>query len=337
MTFSINGRLISPNTPPYIIAEIGINHNGSFKQAMKLVDAAAAAGVDAVKFQAYRTTKLLSLDSEYFELLKGFELKPSEYEALFERAKGRKIDAFAACFDEESADIWNDFGAPAFKIASGDITHHRLLKKIAKFNKPMIVSTGASSLNDIALALETIDVVNPNLETALLHCVSKYPTEPEEANLRCIKTLQENFGKIVGFSDHTEGVLTPLAAICVGALIIEKHFTLDKNGLGPDHKLSADPNEMSEIVSLSKRVFESLGDGKKELVEGVETQTAIRRSITLSKSLKANEVIDETMIEVTRPGHGIQSGKLSRVVGKRVRKDLERGHRLSPDDFIETV
>ena len=182
MTFSINGRLIGQNASPYIIAEIGINHNGSFDQAMKLVAAAAATGVDAVKFQTYQTTKLLSEDSEYFELLRSFELESSQFEALFDYARSKNIDAFAACFDEESADIWDSFGTPAFKIASGDITHHQLLKKIAQFNKPMIVSTGASSLTDVASALKTIHAVNPTLEIALLHCVSKYPTKPEEAN-----------------------------------------------------------------------------------------------------------------------------------------------------------
>ncbi|MDB2324455.1 N-acetylneuraminate synthase family protein [Alphaproteobacteria bacterium] len=332
MSFSINGKLISEATDPYIIAEIGINHNGCFEDAMRLVDAAAMAGVDAVKFQTYQTSKLLSKSSEYFSLLSGFELKPEQYSTLAKNAFDKNIDAFSACFDEVSADIWNDLNAPAYKIASGDITHLPLLQKIAKFNKPMIISTGASSYLDITAALEAIQSVNPDIEIALLHCISKYPTQAAEANLRCIKTLSEKFGKTVGFSDHTEGLTVPLAAVACGALIIEKHFTLDKNADGPDHKLSADPVEMAELVKISKLVSSSLGNGKKELVEGGEVQTAIRRSISVSKPVKAGEKIELSNLEITRPASGTPPSELMFFNEKRAVKDLIPGQRISVND-----
>ena len=333
MKFSINNKLIDETTAPYIIAEIGINHDGNFDKAMRLVEAAAAAGVDAVKFQTYQTFKLVSSDSEYFELLRSFELTVKQYEALFKHAQDNKIDAFSACFDEASAKIWNDFDAPAFKVASGDITHHRLLQILASYNKPLILSTGASSMQDISEALDCMQKVNPNVQVALLHCVSKYPTPPHEANLECMKTLGV-FGKVVGFSDHTEGVTVPLAAIAKGASLIEKHFTLDKADDGPDHKLSADPTEMAELVRLSKIIFSSIGTGERTLVEGKATQSAIRRSIILTKPITAGQIVTEDMVETTRPAIGVSSAKYADIVGKKARQDFEAGFRIQPSDVL---
>lgn len=333
MKFSINNKPIDERLAPYIIAEIGINHDGNFEKAMRLVEAAAATGVDAVKFQTYQTSKLVSSDSEYFELLRSFELTSEQYETLFEHAKAHKIDAFSACFDEASAKIWNDFDAPAFKIASGDITHHRLLEILASFNKPLILSTGASSMQDISEALDCMQRVNPDVQVALLHCVSKYPTQPNEANLECMKTLGV-FNKVVGFSDHTEGLVVPLAAVARGASLIEKHFTLDKNDDGPDHKLSADPSEMAELVRLSKIVASCIGSGEKKLVEGEATQTAIRRSIILTTPVAAGQIIDEYMLETTRPATGVPSAGYTDIVGKQARHDFEAGYRIQPGDVL---
>tara|TARA_B110001450_G_scaffold240622_1_gene249506 strand:+ start:469 stop:1470 length:1002 start_codon:yes stop_codon:yes gene_type:complete len=331
MKFLINGKTVDSKTGPYIIAEIGINHNGDFDKAMILVEAAAKAGASAVKFQTYQTAKLVSSDSEYIDLLRSFELLPEQYFKLFKHAQYNKIDAFSACFDEDSAEIWNSFNTPAFKVASGDITHHRLLQKIAGFNKPLIISTGASSMDDIRDALDCVEKVNPDLEIALMHCVSKYPTLPGEANLECMKTLSV-FGKPVGFSDHTEGLVVPLAAVARGALLIEKHFTLNKDDVGPDHKLSADPHDMSELVRLSRVIVSSAGDGVKALTEGEATQTAIRRSITLSKSVVKGQIIDENMLETTRPATGVSSAKYLEIIGKKARNDFEAGFRIRTVD-----
>lgn len=333
MKFSINNKPIDEQTGPYIIAEIGINHDGDFDKAIRLVEAAAAAGADAVKFQTYQTSKLVSPGSEYFELLRSFELTAKQYETLFKHAQDHKIDAFSACFDEASASMWNDFDTPAFKIASGDITHHRLLEILASYNKPLILSTGASSMEDISEALDCMQRVNPNVQVALLHCVSKYPTPPSEANLECMKTLGV-FGRVVGFSDHTEGLAVPLAAVARGALLIEKHFTLNKADDGPDHKLSADPAEMAELVRLSKIIVSSIGTGKKELVEGEATQTAIRRSIILTKPIAAGQFIKEDMVETTRPALGVSSAKYADIVGKQARHDFEAGIHIQPSDVL---
>ena len=333
MKFSINNKPINEQIGPYIIAEIGINHDGDFDKAIRLIEAAAAAGADAVKFQTYQTPKLVSSGSEYFELLRSFELTAKQYETLFKHAQDHKIDAFSACFDEASAAMWNDFDTPAFKIASGDITHHRLLQILASYNKPLILSTGASSIQDISEALDCMQRVNPNVQVALLHCVSKYPTPPSEANLECMKTLGA-FGRVVGFSDHTEGLTVPLAAVARGVLLIEKHFTLNKADDGPDHKLSADPAEMAELVRLSKIIVSSIGTGKKELVECEATQTAIRRSIILTKPIAAGQIIKEDMVETTRPALGVSSAKYADIVGKQARHDFESGFYIQPSDVL---
>ena len=267
--FQIENFKFSETNKTYIIAEIGINHNGNFDTALTLVDKAIECKVDAVKFQTFKTERLVSSQSEYFDILKENEFSKVEYRKLFLRAKEGGIHCFSACFDEESVDLWNDLDAPAFKVASGDITHFNLLKKISSCGKPIILSTGASSLLDIKKAIEVIRTQNSKSSIALLHCVSNYPTEIKDLNLNCINTLKKKFNCIVGFSDHTVGIIAPTVAVAIGAKIIEKHFTLDKMLPGPDHALSADPSEMKTLVSRLKEVNESLGSDKKYLIEGV--------------------------------------------------------------------
>lgn len=330
--FKIRDKTIDNESKPYIIAEIGINHDGSFEKAIELVKAAASTGVDAVKFQTFKTSKLLSRNSDYFEMLKNYQLEDEHYLELHSLSQSLGIDAFSACFDEESAALWNSFNVSSFKIASGDITHHSLLQTIAKFGKPMIVSTGASSYQEIQAALEAIYTAEPDIDVALLHCVSKYPTSIAASNLKCIEMLRKQFNLVIGFSDHTIGTLASQVATGLGAKIIEKHFTLDKNLEGPDHKLSADPNEMSKLVKNCNLAFESIGNGKRELIEGIETQTAIRRSITVSKPVSSGTLIDRSMIEILRPGTGLPSYRMPDIVGHKALKDLEPGYVIKEED-----
>ena len=306
----------------YIIAEIGINHNGSFDTALALVDKAIECRVDAIKFQTFKTEKLVASQSEYFEILKGNEFSKSEYRNLFLKAKEGGIHCFSACFDEESVDLWNNLDAPAFKIASGDITHFNLLKKISSCGKPIILSTGASTLSDIKKAIKVIYKQNSNSSVALLHCVSNYPTKIKDLNLNCINTLKKNFNCIVGFSDHTIGIVAPTVAVSLGAKIIEKHFTLDKKLPGPDHALSADPTEMKALVDRLKEVNESLGSDQKFLVEGKNLQKAIRRSLVVNRDIEKGEIISESMLETKRPAIGLDSDEKEYFIGKKVKKRI---------------
>lgn len=259
MQIDIDDRQIGDGEPTYIVAEAGINHNGDISLAKELVTAAQTAGADAVKFQTYTTEKRVEEDSELFDVLKRCELTESECEELFEFCLEQGMTMFSTPFDVESIELLHDIGIPAFKVASFHITHKKLLRAIAETGKPVIYSRGMATLDEIREAVEIFDA--RDIPQALLHCVSSYPTEPEDANLEIIRTLAEEFGFPVGFSDHTLGTEVPSLSVAVGADIIEKHFTLDTTMEGPDHEMSLDPDRMGTLVEDVRRVEAILGDG----------------------------------------------------------------------------
>src|SRR3990170_5479482 len=263
----IGDKLVGEGEPTFIVAEIGVNHNGSIDIAKKLIDAAKDAGADAVKIQAFKTEKIVTkyaektsyqkettgLKKSQYNMLKKNELRDKEIEELYRYAKEKSVVFLSSVFGKESVDLLNKLRVPAFKIASGEITNFPLLLYIAEKKKPIILSTGMSTLGEIEEALE--DIREKGVEDIiLLHCMTSYPAKTEEANLKVIKVWQNSFGLPIGFSDHTLGIATPVAAVALGSALIEKHFTLDKTMPGPDHRASLEPDEFKKMVDAIRDV-----------------------------------------------------------------------------------
>jgi N,N'-diacetyllegionaminate synthase len=340
----VGGKTISPDSPVFVVAEIGINHGGSLQEAVRLVDAAAESGADAVKFQTFRADQLMVRTGDRFaqqdpgaetayDLFRRMELSWEEHEKLKKRADEKGVIFLSTPFDEESVDFLDRLGVPAFKVASSDLTHGPLLRRIAGKSKPVFLSTGMSFLNEVADAIQVLTTAGAS-EMVLLHCVSDYPAAPESLNLRAIRTLQEEFEFPAGFSDHSQGILFPLLAVALGALVIEKHFTLDKNAPGPDHKVSIDPGELSELVRNLRLAEAGLGDGRKRPF-GTERRNRelSRRSIVAAAPIRAGQRITDQMLAFKRPGTGIAPGDAHRLLGRRARRDLEPDTILNWDDL----
>jgi N-acetylneuraminate synthase/N,N'-diacetyllegionaminate synthase len=303
MKIKIGEKWIGRDKPVFVIAEGGINHNGSLKIAKKLVLAAKESGANAIKFQTFKASDLASPKSEYFKIFEKLELKDEEFEEISDYAKSNKIIFLSTPFGEQSVDLLNRIKVPAFKIASGDLTHIPLIEYVARKNKP-ITNTG-------------------NKKIVILHSVSSYPTPPNEANLRAIRNLQEKFPFPIGYSDNGADNLVPVIAVAMGAKIIEKHFTLDKKMPGPDHNLSADPSELIELVRNIQATEKMLGDGiKKCQASELKNLIAARRSITMEMSIGKNTKLLKNMIGIKRPATGIEPKFIKKVIGKRVKKKM---------------
>lgn len=324
----------------FIIAEIGNNHEGNVEVAKRMISAAAKARVNAVKFQTLRPEGLVqSKEKARVEILKRFELSYQQFENLAKTAADEGLMFLSTPFDLEACNFLNDL-VPVFKVASGDNTFYPLLERIASFGKPVILSTGLAELNEIEKAKALFERIwerdNRNTELALLHCVTSYPTPASEANLRVIQLLQEKFGGCVGYSDHTLGITAAISSVALGARIIEKHFTLDKNySAFRDHQLSADPLEMAELVKGVRELELLLGSGEKS-VRDLESTNMIgsRRSISVNKDLPKGHVLRWEDLCWLRPGNGIQPGSEDLVVGKKITENLSQGTMLS-ESIIE--
>jgi len=338
----IGDRLLGEGEPCFIVAEVGVNHNGSVNMAKKLIDAAKDAGADAVKFQAFKTEKLVTKYAEkpryqkettgstksQYDLLKGLELKDEEIEELYRYAKERGIIFLSSAFDKESVDLLDKLGVPAFKVASGEITNFALLEYIAERKKPIILSTGMSTLREIKEALEVIREEGVK-DVVLLHCVTNYPAKTEEANLRVIEVWKQSFGLPIGFSDHTLGTAIPIAAAALGAVLIEKHFTLDKTLPGPDQRASLQPDEFKEMVEAIRDVEKARGNGVKRLTEEEERiKKVVRRSIVARVKIPKGTTITENMLDLKRPGTGLEPKYLSKVIGMKAKKNIK------PDELV---
>lgn len=334
--FSVGGRAIGDGAPVFIVAEAGVNHNGDAAVARRLVDVAVEAGADAVKFQTFRTEALVSRDApkagyqrattaaaeSQREMLARLELGPDDHALLQEHAAKRGILFFSAPFDEKSADLLEALGVAFFKLPSGEITNLPLLRHVARKGKPVLVSTGMSTLEEVAQAVAAIrDAGDPPL--ALLHCVSAYPAPPAEMNLRAMDTLRERFACPVGLSDHSLGVEIAIAAAARGAAIVEKHLTLDKSLPGPDHHASLDPSEFASLVRAIRSVEAALGDGEKRpMPSEADIRKVARKSLVAARAIRAGQILTVDLVAIKRPGTGISPADLGRALGQVVRRDL---------------
>ncbi|HEO65662.1 MAG TPA: N-acetylneuraminate synthase [Spirochaetes bacterium] len=316
-----------------IIAEAGLNHNGDLSLAKTLVDRAYEVRADAIKFQTFKAETLVaqSTDSKQYDLLKSLELSFDDHQVLFDYCKTKGIPFLSSPFDPTTADFLDSMGVTAFKIASSELTNHPLLDHIGRKDKPILLSTGMSDLVEVGEAIHTIQKVNDQPLT-LLHCVSSYPTAPEDVNLQAIETMEIAFHLAVGYSDHTLGIEIPVAAVALGATVIEKHFTLDSTMKGPDHSISLDPQGFKEMVTAIRNVEKALGDGLKVPVEKeLPVREAARRSLVAQRPIPAGTPITAEMITSKRPGHGIPPKYFDLIIGKRLPKALEKDETITWD------
>ena len=334
--FAVGERRIGAGARTFVVAEAGVNHNGDVALGLALIDAAADAGADAVKFQTFRTDALVSraapkagyqvettgAGESQRDMLARLELSHEAHARLQERCAKRGVVFFSAPFDEASADALQRLGTPLIKIPSGEITNLPFLRHVARMGRPMIVSTGMSTLDEVAAAVAAIrESGDPPI--ALLQCVSAYPAPPADMNLRAMDTLRERFGVPVGLSDHTLGLEVALAAVARGAAVVEKHLTLDKAMRGPDHRASLDPGEMATLVRGIRTIESALGDGdKRPTASELDTRRVARKSLVAARALRAGERLTEDAVAVKRPGTGIPPAELSRAVGRRLRRDV---------------
>jgi N-acetylneuraminate synthase/N,N'-diacetyllegionaminate synthase len=334
-----------------IIAEAGVNHNGDFENAKKLILAAANAGADYVKFQTFKADKLVSIDSqkaEYqkvnltggedtqYEMLKKLEMSEDWHYELIKYAEDCGIKFLSTGFDESSIDFLVSLNIDLLKVPSGEITNKPYLEHIAKKNKPIIISTGMSTIGEIG---EAIDILIENKITkediTILHCNTEYPTPMNDVNLLAMNYIKKQFGVRVGYSDHTMGIEVPIAAVALGARVIEKHFTLDKAMDGPDHKASLEPAELQAMVKAIRNIELAIsGSGEKEVSESeMKNIIVARKSIHLNNAMKAGQQIQKKDLVMKRPGDGISPMKIDSVIGKIVSQDLQKDHKLELKDL----
>jgi N,N'-diacetyllegionaminate synthase len=321
---------ISENTPVFIIAEAGVNHNGSIELAKQLIDVAAEAHADAVKFQTFIAEESVSNDApkaEYqkhttdtsesqLDMIRKLELSKEDHQELKDYADHKNIMFLSTPFDEGSVDLLIELEVPLIKISSGEITNHPFLKYIAKKGLPIILSTGMSTLDEVAEAVSVIKKAGCK-ELTLLHCTSNYPARVEDCNLLAMKTMADAFDVPVGYSDHTPGIYVPLAAAAMGSCVIEKHFTLDKNLPGPDHRASLEPAELEEMVRGIRLVERARGSPVKAPVESeLEVRNVARRSIVAKVDIPAGALITEDMLAFKRPDVGVSPKNMVKIIGQ---------------------
>lgn len=334
----------------FIIAEAGVNHNGSIELAKRLVDAAADAGADAVKFQSFKADKLVSNLAEkasyqkkitspsetQYNMLKKLELDEKAHEVLLEHCRKRQVEFLSSAFDLESIGLLKAMGIKRFKIPSGEITNFPYLEKVGTLKSTVILSTGMADLGEIEDALDALVVAGTTKDDiTILQCNSEYPTPFEDVNLAAMLTIRDAFKIGVGYSDHTPGIEVPIAAVALGAEIIEKHFTLDKNMEGPDHKASLEPAEFKSMVLCIRNIEKALGNGIKKPSRSERKNLSVgRKSIHTSRPVKEGEPFTENNLTMLRPGDGISSSFLNIVIGRIAKTDLAGGKKLGWEDLI---
>lgn len=338
----IDDRLVGEGEPCFIIAEAGVNHNGDVSLAKKLIDVAKESGADAVKFQTFRAEEVVTMSAEkapyqkeatgtegsQIDMIKKLELSETDFRDLFAYARLKGIILLSSPFDKGSVDLLDQLGVPAFKIPSGEITNFGLLRHIARKRKPIIISTGMSTSGEVEEALEVIRKEGVE-DIILLHCVSCYPARIGDMNLRVMGTLRRVFKLPVGLSDHTLGTTIPIAAAALGASVIEKHFTLDKDLPGPDHRASLEPEELKQSVKAIHQVELAIGDGKRRLTaEEERIKKLVRRSIVAKADIPKGTIITEEMLDIKRPGTGIEPKYIESVVGNVAKTTIR------PDEVI---
>jgi len=332
----------------FIIAEAGVNHNGDINLAYRLIDSAKECGADAIKFQTFKTEKLVTFDAQkadyqknntgnndsQYQMLKKYELSFDEFINLKKYCDNKEIQFLSSAFDHESIDFLDNL-IDVYKIPSGEITNYPYLRHIAKKGKKVIMSTGMATLSEVEKALNIIFDENKGIELILLHCTSNYPTPYRDVNLKAMLTLKEAFKLPVGYSDHTKGIEIPIAAVALGAEIIEKHFTIDNSLPGPDHKASLNPDEFLEMVSSIRNVQTALGDGIKKPAESEKnTIIAARKSLVAARDIEEGEVLSVGDILLMRPGSGLSANFIDVIEGKKVIKKIFKNDFIRWDNFM---
>lgn len=326
-------------TSVFIIAEAGVNHNGSLEFAKKLIDVAVDAGADAVKFQTFKADKLVSktaqkanyqkqttsVEESQYDMIKKLELDEDAHRVLISYCSEKKIMFLSTPFDHDSIEMLNDFGMPIFKIPSGEITNLPYLRHIGRLGRRVILSTGMADLEEVRDALRVLmDAGMAKCDITILHATTEYPCPKDEVNLRAMLTIREHFDVDVGYSDHTQGIEIPIAAVAMGACVIEKHFTLDRNMEGPDHKASLEPQELKAMVAAIRSVSLALGDGiKRPSKSEMKNKAVARKSIVAATPIRSGEVLTEDNLTVKRPGCGLNPMQWDQVVGKAALRDYE--------------
>jgi len=365
MKIKIGDRFIGNGEPCFIIAEAGVNHNGNVELAKKLVEVARDAGADAVKFQTWITEEVLTKDVEkaryqkeltgngesQFDMVKKLELSFDDYKGIAEFCKREGIIFLSTPNDKHSVDFLNKLGVPAFKIGSDDLTNIPFLQYVAKKGKPIIISTGMATLDEVREAYESIKNINEKI--IFLHCTSNYPAVLETVNLRAIDTLRREFGTPVGYSDHTMGIDVPIVAVALGACIVEKHFTINRNLLGPDHKASIEPNELKEMVRAIKNTEKRLleGDSPKDILSkfkyvdvmlgtGIKAPADsekdvipfVRKCLVAKANIRKGTVLTDNIIAIKRAGvGGLEPKHLSKIIGKKTKMDINKDEMITWD------
>jgi N,N'-diacetyllegionaminate synthase len=329
----------------FIIAEAGVNHNGSIELAYQLIDAAKDAHADAVKFQTFNADSLVSIKAEkaeyqkktssteesQYEMIKKLELSVDDHKKLIDYCNKINIKFLSSPFDLESIDLLNKLGLEIFKIPSGEIINLPYLRKLGKFNKNVILSTGMSDLGEIEDAIDVLVENGTERENiTILQCNTEYPTPFEDVNLKAMLTIKNAFNVKVGYSDHTKGIEATIAAVALGAEVIEKHFTLDRNMEGPDHKASLEPKELAEMVKAIRNIEKSLGNGiKKPSPSESKNKIIVRKSLVAKTDIKNGDIFTKKNVGIKRPGNGISPMRWDEVIGKKANRDYKI------DDLIE--
>jgi len=342
---NISGRMIGDGHDPYIIAEAGLNHNGDLGMAKKLVDEAKRIGCDAIKFQTFKAHNRVSnkiktakyaetitgLEETILEMFQRLEMRYEDQRKIFEYARLKEIEIFSTPFDFESVDFLESLGVNLYKISSMDLVNLPLIKYVAETGKPLIISTGMSTLGQVEEAVQTVlDTGNPNL--MLMHCNSTYPAAPEEMNLRCIHTLKQAFNIPVGLSDHTFGIFVSQMAVAIGADLIERHFTINRTFEGPDHILSSEPSEFAKLIESSKMISTVLGDGIKRVRSSeYDTINQQRKSIYAKSNIKKGQIITAKDLVIKGPGGGVLPKYLNIVIGRKAKANIDQDYPITWD------
>jgi len=341
MNIKIDGRKIGPEFPPYIIAELSANHNGNLERALQTIEMAKNMGADAIKLQTYTADTLtIDCDKEDFHISEGlwngynlyslYEWAHTPYEwhkSMFDHARKLGITCFSTPFDESAVDLLESLNAPAYKIASFEAIDLPLIQYVAQTRKPMIISTGMANLDEINEAVETARDSGCK-DVVLLHCISSYPAPVEQSNLRTINDLASRFGVVSGLSDHSLGTTVATTSVALGASIIEKHVTLNRQDKGPDSEFSLEPSELEQLCRATKDAWLALGVAGYERKPAEEKNIKFRRSLYIVKDIKEGEILTQENVRRIRPGFGLAPKYYNEVLGKRVNRDLERGTAL---------
>lgn len=343
----IKGRIVGPGRPTFIVAELGINHNGDVDLALEMVKKAKSCGVDAAKLQTYNLDQWICKSAmsgeyiypktgekiSYYDLFKKCSLNKKGLRLIKDACEKEGIFFFSSVFDNESVDILYELDVSLFKIASSDLDNYPLIRYVAAKKRPVFLSTGMGTLGEVEKALDVLQR-EENFECVLLHCVSCYPAAHKEVNLKAIHTLYEAFKVPVGYSDHTVGIAVPLAASTM-ACTIEKHFTLDKDMFGPDQSLSADPKEMKEFVTMIRIMEEAMGDGIKSTTPNEERNRRLyRRSVVAARDIPKGTSLTPDMVVIKRPGSGIRPEDIDLIIGRKVLKDIAADSVLLYEDVL---